>query len=76
MCRYADGYQPHLVSPDKGVHALCQEAMDLVAGPVKSCVHAVHSLLLTAARCGGGKAEGRVDGEQEGSSETREALHA
>ena len=62
MCRYADGYQPHLVSPDKGVHALCQEAMDLVAGPVKSCVHAVHSLLLTAARWIG-EGEGRVVGE-------------
>ena len=50
VCRYADGYQPHLVSPEKGVKALAQEALDLVEGPVKGCVQGVHTLLYNAAR--------------------------
>lgn len=50
VCRYADGFQPHLVSPEKGVHALGMEALDLIDGPVKSCVQGVHALLINAAR--------------------------
>ena len=51
VCRYADGYQPHLVSPEKGIRALGVEALDQVEGPVKSCVQAVYTLLVNAARC-------------------------
>lgn len=51
VCRYADGYQPHLVSPEKGIRALGIEALDQVEGPVKNCVQAVYNLLVNAARC-------------------------
>ena len=55
VCRYADGYQPHLVSPEKGIRALGVEALDQVEGPVKSCVQAVYTLLVNAARCAAGE---------------------
>lgn len=51
VCRYADGYQPHLVSPEKGIRALGIEALDQVEGPVKNCVQGVYNLLINAARC-------------------------
>ena len=50
VCRYADGYQPHLVSPEHGCRALGVEALDLVCPPVNACVQAVYALLLNAAR--------------------------
>eukprot|EP00798_Chlamydomonas_sp_ICE-L_P013203 gene13203-19038_t len=50
VCRYADGYQPHLVSPEKGMRALGCEALDQVMDPVKNCVQTTYSLLLNAAR--------------------------
>eukprot|EP00955_Chlamydomonas_euryale_P092601 364722-Chlamydomonas_euryale.AAC.8 len=50
VCRYADGYQPHLVSPEAGVRALGSEAMDLLMEPVASCVRSVHQLLVNAGR--------------------------
>jgi hypothetical protein len=50
VCRYADGYQPHLVSPENGVRALGAESLDLVAEPVRNCVRSVHTLLINAGR--------------------------
>ncbi len=50
VCRCADGYQPHLVSPEKGVKALSNEALNLVADHVKNCVQNVYVMLVNAAR--------------------------
>ncbi|GFH30076.1 uncharacterized protein HaLaN_28858, partial [Haematococcus lacustris] len=49
-CRQADGYQPHLMSPENGMRQLACNALDQVAGPVQACVQAVYTLLLNAAR--------------------------
>jgi hypothetical protein len=51
VCKQADGYQPHLVSPEKGLRLLASEALARVETPVKGCVFVVASLLLQAARC-------------------------
>ncbi len=50
VARTADGYQPHLVSPENGLRQLASEALDFVSGPVNTCVNAVYTLLLNAAR--------------------------
>ncbi len=50
MTRQADGYQPHLVSPETGMRRLASEALDFVAGPVGATVQQVYTLLLNAAR--------------------------
>ena len=35
ICRQADGYQPHLVSPEKGLKLLVKEAMGYVLLPAE-----------------------------------------
>jgi dynamin GTPase len=37
----ADGYQPYLFSPEKGLRALIKQALDLVKEPAKMCVDEV-----------------------------------
>lgn len=53
VCREADGYQGHLVSPEFGLKRLIEDAMLLVLDPVVTAVHRVHLLLVEAARCAG-----------------------
>ncbi len=50
ICRTADGYQPHLVSPEKGMRSLASEALSMVENPVKETIQEVYSLLIAAAR--------------------------
>jgi hypothetical protein len=52
VCREADGYQPHLVSPEFGLRRLVQDAMDLIMEPTTTAVRRVHLLLVEAARWG------------------------
>ncbi|CAK9193656.1 unnamed protein product [Sphagnum troendelagicum] len=42
----ADGYQPYLFSPEKGLRALIRQALDLVKEPAKMCVDEVHHILV------------------------------
>lgn len=37
----ADGYQPYLLSPEKGLRALIKKALELAKEPAKSCVDEV-----------------------------------
>jgi hypothetical protein len=37
----ADGYQPYLFSPEKGLRALIRKALDLAKDPAKNCVDEV-----------------------------------
>ncbi len=37
----ADGYQPYLLSPEKGLRALIRKALDLAKDPAKICVDEV-----------------------------------
>lgn len=39
----ADGYQPYLLSPEKGLRALVQKALELAKDPAKTCVDEVCS---------------------------------
>ena len=48
ICREADGYQPHLVSPERGIKRLVQEAMLLTNQHVHRCARA--AALCSAAR--------------------------
>ena len=48
--READGYQPHLVSPEYGLQRLVDETLALTLEPVSTCVRRVHQVLLDAAR--------------------------
>jgi dynamin GTPase len=50
ITRTADGYQPHLVSPERGLQLMASKALDQVEGPVQECVSAVYTLLIAAAR--------------------------
>jgi dynamin GTPase len=34
----ADGYQPYLLSPEKGLKALIQKALELAKDPLQNCV--------------------------------------
>lgn len=56
VCREADGYQPYLISPEKGLRRVIGEAVDLCLEPVQVCVQTVHQLLMHAAREAAGKA--------------------
>ena len=47
ICRQADGYQPHLVSPEKGLKLLVKEAMGYVLLPAERCVDDVKLTLIT-----------------------------
>jgi dynamin GTPase len=42
----ADGYQPYLFSPEKGLKALIRKALDLAKDPAKLCVDEVHRILV------------------------------
>ncbi|KAG6546849.1 hypothetical protein Mapa_011702 [Marchantia paleacea] len=42
----ADGYQPYLLSPEKGLRALVKKALELAKDPAKSCVDEVHRILV------------------------------
>lgn len=37
----ADGYQPYLLSPEKGLRALIKKAIEMAKEPTKSCVDEV-----------------------------------
>jgi len=50
ITKTADGYQPHLVSPEQGLRLMATRALDQVEGPVSTCVSAVYSLLVSSAR--------------------------
>ncbi|KIY95990.1 Dynamin-related protein 12A [Monoraphidium neglectum] len=50
ITRTADGYQPHMVSPERGLRLMAAKALDQVEGPVIQCVSAVYSMLVSAAR--------------------------
>ncbi len=50
VCRQADGYQPSMVAPEKGLRQLSSEALDHVTDPVNTCVQEVYNLLVNAAR--------------------------
>jgi hypothetical protein len=41
MVLEADGYQPYLFSPEKGLRALIRKALDLAKDPAKICVDEV-----------------------------------
>jgi dynamin GTPase len=42
----ADGYQPYLLSPEKGLRALVRKALELAKDPAKACVDEVHRILV------------------------------
>lgn len=42
----ADGYQPYLLSPEKGLRALVRKALELAKDPAKACVDEVHRILI------------------------------
>ncbi|GBF88522.1 dynamin-related GTPase [Raphidocelis subcapitata] len=50
ITKIADGYQPHMVSPERGLRLMATRALDQVEGPVTTCVSAVYSMLVSAAR--------------------------
>lgn len=50
VCRQADGYAPHLVSPEKGLRLLASEALDQVQQPVRNCLMTVYNLLVSSAK--------------------------
>ena len=50
ICREADGYQPHLVSPERGIKRLVQEAMLLTNAHVHKFVDEIHLVLLETVR--------------------------
>ena len=45
VCARADGYQPYLVSPEAGLRALVQEAVELFRPPVRACLDASNAAL-------------------------------
>ena len=50
ICRQADGYQPHLVSPEKGLRLLISEAMEHVLAPASQCITDVKMTLINTVR--------------------------
>lgn len=50
VCRQADGYQPHLVSPEKGLRLLISEAMEHVLAPASQCITDVKMTLINTVR--------------------------
>jgi hypothetical protein len=50
ITRTADGYQPHLVSPERGLQLMASKALDQVEAPVQECVSQVYTMLIAAAR--------------------------
>ncbi|KAI3921276.1 hypothetical protein MKX01_001413, partial [Papaver californicum] len=41
----ADGYQPHLIAPEKGYRRLIESSLITIRGPAEAAVDMVHSLL-------------------------------
>lgn len=50
ICREADGYRPHLVSPEKGIKRLVQEAMMQTSPHVHKFVDEIHLVLQETVR--------------------------
>lgn len=48
-CRRADGLQPHLVAPEKGMRNIIRDALTMVHGPARACVDSVKVTLQYAA---------------------------
>lgn len=42
----ADGYQPYLISPEKGLRALVRKVLELAKDPARLCVDEVHRVLV------------------------------
>ncbi|KAK9815384.1 hypothetical protein WJX72_002710 [[Myrmecia] bisecta] len=72
VCREADGYQAHLVSPEAGLRRLVDEALAQVVDPVCTTVRRIHQVLLDAAREASRRASVMADSVT--FDETREAL--
>ncbi len=47
----ADGYQPYLFSPEKGLRALIRKALDLAKDPAKICVNEVFPSQVLKVKC-------------------------
>jgi hypothetical protein len=47
----ADGYQPYLFSPEKGLKALIRKALDLAKDPAKICVDEVLPSQVLKVKC-------------------------
>ncbi len=47
----ADGYQPYLFSPEKGLKALIRKALDLAKDPAKLCVDEVFPSQVLKVKC-------------------------
>jgi len=47
----ADGYQPYLFSPEKGLRALIRRALDLAKDPAKICVDEVLPSQVLKVKC-------------------------
>ena len=50
ICREADGYQSHLVSPERGIRRLVAEAMKLTNDHVHRFVDEIHVVLMESVR--------------------------
>ena len=50
VCREADGYRPHLVSPERGIKRLVAEAMKLTSDHVHRFVDEIHLVLMETVR--------------------------
>lgn len=60
ICREADGYRPHLVSPEKGIKQLVQEAMKQTSPFVHKFVDEIHLVLQETVRAGRSQGGGWV----------------
>ena len=45
MVLEADGYQPYLISPEKGLRALVRKVLELAKDPGRQCVDEVSSII-------------------------------
>eukprot|EP01023_Acetabularia_acetabulum_P039796 TRINITY_DN3836_c0_g2_i1.p1 TRINITY_DN3836_c0_g2~~TRINITY_DN3836_c0_g2_i1.p1 ORF type:complete len:500 (+),score=100.24 TRINITY_DN3836_c0_g2_i1:38-1501(+) len=61
ICKTADGYQPHLISPEKGLSKLASEALTKIKPLVQETVVLTHQLLVDAAREAAGHASEGTD---------------
>jgi dynamin GTPase len=50
LCKTADGYQPHMVSPERGLRLMASKALDQVDPAVQRCVADVYGMLVQAGR--------------------------
>eukprot|EP00850_Spirogloea_muscicola_P022603 SM000303S11781 [mRNA] locus=s303:99059:105867:+ [translate_table: standard] len=53
VCLEADGYQPYLLSPEKGLRLLIKRALDMAKQPGLQCVEEVHRVLLDVVAAAG-----------------------